>query len=78
MVIVHPEAVRVGPAGFWQDPTDNRLPGVVRDVSFLGRLQELIVDVGGIDLRAVQVRGAAFDVGARIEVAISAADIILI
>ncbi|MES3002427.1 MAG: ABC transporter ATP-binding protein [Pseudomonadota bacterium] len=67
---VHPEAVQLlgGEPGVM---SENRFEGRVMSASFLGRTQEAVIDVGGIEMRAVQLRGVAPAEGENVTVSIS-------
>jgi ABC-type Fe3+/spermidine/putrescine transport system ATPase subunit len=71
---VHPEAVQLGeiPAA----GTENQFEGIVRAAYFLGRTQEAVVDIAGLELTAVQVRGRGFVEGEKLPVSIAADAII--
>jgi ABC-type Fe3+/spermidine/putrescine transport system ATPase subunit len=59
---VHPEVIRILPPG-QGDRAENLFEGTVRAAYFLGRTQEIVVDVGGVELRMVQVRSETFHAG---------------
>lgn len=65
---VHPEAVRVEALG--ANSTNESSEATVRSAFFHGRNQELVLDVQGIELRAVQVRGKNYREGERVAVSI--------
>jgi ABC-type Fe3+/spermidine/putrescine transport system ATPase subunit len=76
---VHPEAVRLGEAATaTANSGDNQYEGVVRAAYFLGRTQEAVVDIGGVELRAVQVRGRTFVEGERIPLSVAVDSVIAI
>jgi len=59
---VHPEVIRILPPG-QGDRAENLFEGTVRAAYFLGRTQEIVVDVEGVELRTVQVRSETFHAG---------------
>jgi ABC-type Fe3+/spermidine/putrescine transport system ATPase subunit len=74
---IHPEAVQLA-GGEAILTSENRFEGRIRAASFLGRTQEAEVDVGGVLLRAVQVRGNAPTEGENVSVCISPETIVAI
>jgi ABC-type Fe3+/spermidine/putrescine transport system ATPase subunit len=59
---VHPEVIRILAPG-QGDRAENLFEGTVRAAYFLGRTQEIVVDVEGVELRTVQVRSETFHAG---------------
>ena len=72
---VHPEAVRLGDT-VSNIGGDNTFTGLVKSAYFLGRTQEAMIEVGGMELRAVQVRGQQSIEGQSVSVSIAADAII--
>ncbi len=64
---LHPEAIRLGAAG-----PDRVAEGVVQAAFFLGRTQEVLIALDGLELRAMQVRGQGYKPGDRVGVGIPA------
>jgi ABC-type Fe3+/spermidine/putrescine transport system ATPase subunit len=61
-VAIHPESVRLAPAS--EASSDrNSFRATVRDVYFLGRIQEIQIDIDGTELRVIEVRGNTFRTG---------------
>ena len=76
-VVVHPESIRIVSSD--QPVSDeNRFEGRIRDFYFLGRIQEIVVEIGSIDFRAVQVRGESFKRGETVQVVIPPSGVILL
>ena len=76
-VVIHPEAISLARRSA---PTDgpNVFDGKVLDLAFLGRIQEVMVDVAGLSMRVTQVRGQSYDTGENVKVVIAPANVILL
>jgi ABC-type Fe3+/spermidine/putrescine transport system ATPase subunit len=76
-VVIHPEAIslarRTGPT---EGP--NVFDAKVIDLAFLGRIQEVMVDVAGVPMRVTQVRGQSYAAGEEVKVVIAPANVILL
>ena len=76
-VAIHPESVRLAPAdGAASGP--NCFRGTVRHAYFLGRTQEVLIDVEGTELRVVEVRGNIFQTGEAVQATIPERAVILL
>jgi ABC-type Fe3+/spermidine/putrescine transport system ATPase subunit len=76
-VVIHPEAIRLMPVSAPADGP-NVFDGIVRERYFLGRLEEVMVEVGGIPLRVTQVRGEPNGSHQVVKVTIAPGSIILL
>ena len=68
-VAIHPESVRLAPEGDVASGP-NCFRGTVRHAYFLGRTQEVLIDVEGTELRVVEVRGNIFRTGEAVQATI--------
>jgi ABC-type Fe3+/spermidine/putrescine transport system ATPase subunit len=75
-VVIYPEAIRLSSPGAAR-LTDNTFSGTVREVYFLGRTQEAVVDVNGFQLRAIESQGTSRSAGEAVQVHISPNSIVL-
>ena len=76
-VAIHPESVRLAPDdGAASGP--NCFRGTVRHAYFLGRTQEVLIDVEGTELRVVEVRGNIFRTGETVQATIPERAVILL
>lgn len=68
---IHPEAIRLGEGSA-------ALQGRIKSVFFLGRTEEIAIDVHGVQLRVTELRGRSFVAGDTVPVAISEDSIVLL
>jgi ABC-type Fe3+/spermidine/putrescine transport system ATPase subunit len=76
-VAIHPEIIQLF-TNTAATSDKNSFVGTIRAVYFLGGTQEVVIDVCGIDLRAIEFRGENLVVGAPVRVHIPTTSIILI
>ena len=76
-VAIHPESVRLAPAGEASGER-NRFRGTVREAYFLGRMQEVLIDIDGTELRVMEVRGNTFRPGEAVQATIPQHAVILL
>ena len=76
-VAIHPESVRLTPAGDAASGP-NSFRGTVRQAYFLGRTQEVLIDIEGTKLRVVEVRGNVFRTGEAVQATIPRHAVILL
>jgi iron(III) transport system ATP-binding protein len=75
-VVVYPETIRLSSPGT-ATVTENLFPGTIREIYFLGRTQEAVVDVNGAELRAVESQGANRAARDPVEISIPPQSIVL-
>jgi ABC-type Fe3+/spermidine/putrescine transport system ATPase subunit len=73
--IVHPEAIAIAPN---KQLGDNSFQGMVREVFFLGRNQEIVVEVQGVRLRAMESQGQVYEPGDIVQVTIPPSRVMLV
>jgi ABC-type Fe3+/spermidine/putrescine transport system ATPase subunit len=76
-VVIHPEAISLARRTAAADGP-NVLDGKVLDLAFLGRIQEVMVEVAGLPMRVTQVRGQNYDAGEAVQVVIAPDNVILL
>jgi ABC-type Fe3+/spermidine/putrescine transport system ATPase subunit len=76
-VVIHPEAIGLERRTATTEGP-NVFDGKVLDLAFLGRIQEVMVEVGGMPMRVTQVRGQSYAAGEAVKVVIAPANIILL
>jgi ABC-type Fe3+/spermidine/putrescine transport system ATPase subunit len=76
-IVIHPEAISLLRAAAPADGP-NVFNGKVLDLYFLGRVQEVMVEVAGLSLRVAQVRGQSYDSGEAVKVMIAPGNVILL
>ncbi len=76
MLAVRPENIRIGNPG----PNDNRVPGRVRTVTYLGKASHIRVEAAGADLLVEDhgMRASALQPGAAVELAIDPARVLVL
>ena len=76
-IVIHPEVISLSRGSA---PTDgpNVFDGKVLDLVFLGRFQEVTVEVAGLPLRVTQVRGQSYDAGEAVKVVVAPENVILL
>ncbi|MCW2240510.1 ABC transporter ATP-binding protein [Azospirillum canadense] len=71
---MHPESIRLQPIGPGEPGMGYQ--GFVRGSYFLGRTQEILVELDGMELRVMQVRSRHFEIGERVGVTIANENVI--
>ena len=76
MLAVRPENIRIGGVG----PGDNRVPGRVRTVTYLGKSSHIRVEAAGVDLLVEDhgVRSSTLSPGAAVELVIDPARVLVL
>jgi iron(III) transport system ATP-binding protein len=74
---VHPEALQIH-VGAWAPGVQNQIPARVVKSSFLGRTQEVLLDVQGMQMRAVALRAEFPPEGSNVMVSIAATSVVAI
>ncbi len=70
MLAIHPESIRVDTQAMSRPDAENGFEGAVVTASFLGRTQETVVNVMGMELRTAQLRASVPTEGQRAWVSI--------
>lgn len=80
VVAIRPEAIQLntGPGPQGARDAENRLEGVVTDVSFLGSVIDYQVDVGGVSLRVQADRHNTLEIGTNVHVVIAAQECVVL
>ena len=76
MLAIRPENVRIGNAG----PNDNRVPGRVRAVTYMGKASHIRVEAAGVDFLIEDhgLRASTLEPGATVELAIDPARVLVL
>jgi len=73
--IVHPEAMSISSS---KQLDDNSFQGVVREVFFLGRSQEIVVEVQGVAVRVMEAQGQLYEPGDAVQITIPSGRVMLV
>jgi ABC-type Fe3+/spermidine/putrescine transport system ATPase subunit len=76
-IAIHPESIVVARANGQAPAGENAFRGIVKDAYFVGRTHELMIDIRGVNLRAIHMGKERFSAGNEVRVTIPAHGVII-